>query len=343
MALLTDLIDPQELVDFVRLMEFPDLAVLDDVLPNRRVEDIEYELPVDTRIDVNVSVYRGFDTEANIAKRQGTRRIRGRIPPISEKIVLGEETRLRLEAARSGNNDRIIEAIFDDAANTARAVTARVVLAKGQLLETGKVTLSENGVETEADFGVPGGHFVTAGASWATSTTSIVADLQTWQTTYREANNGLNPGGIIVSSKVLGYMLLNDEFRSLMASLAGAPALITRNSVDQILQAYSLPPIVKVLDTQVMVDDVAQRLIAEDRVVFVPPATAPLGATPWGITAEALELRSGGFIEAENLAGMVATVAKTEFDPVQTWTKSAALAIPMIGNPTRLFVADVVP
>lgn len=343
MALLNDLIDPTELTTFVRELQFPDLAVLDGVLPNTETDNIEYEVMRDTRSDVDAAEYRSFDAEAGIGKRPGVQRLRGKIPPISRKIRLGEEERLRIEASRTNNNTRLIDAIFDDAANMARSVVARRTLAKGQALTTGKVTLNENGVVAEADYGVPGAHIVTAGASWATASTPIVGHLTTWQATYRANNRGLNPGGMILSTAVLGYMLLNDQFRSLLASLSGAPALITRQGVDQVLAAFGLPPILAVIDTQVMVNGVATYLIPQDKVIFVPPAGFPLGETPHGITAEALELREGGQIEIDNLAGLIATVAKTEFDPVATWTKAAALTVPVIANPTRLFVADVVP
>lgn len=342
MALLNDLIDPTELTTFVRELEFPDLGILDEFLPNTTTDNIEYEVMRDTRADVDAAEYRSFDAEAGIGKRPGLSKLRGKIPPISRKVRLGEEERLRNEAFNSGTNQRLIDAIFDDAANMARSVVARRTLAKGQALSTGKVTIAENGVVAEAAYGVPAGHIVTAGASWATTTTPIISHLTTWMATYRASNRGLNPGGMILSTQVLGYMLLNDQFRSLLASLSGAPSLITRQGVDQVLQAYGLPPIRAVVDTQVMVNGVATYVLPQDEVILVPPPGFPLGETPHGITAEALELREGGQISG-NLSGLIATVAKTEFDPVATWTKAAALTIPVIANPTRLFIAHTTP
>lgn len=340
MPLLNDLIDPQELVGFVRELVFPDLAILDDLLPDRQVDNIEYEVMKDTRADVDAAEYRSFDAEAGIGDRPGAQRLRGRIAPISRKIRLGEEDRLRNESQQTGDTRRLVDAIFDDAANMTRSVRARVTLAKGQVLYTGKVTLNENGVVTAADYGLPAGHIVAPGTLWSNTAATIVADLQTWRTTYMTTNKGLQPGEMLISTPILGYMLRNTEMRTLLATIGGTPALITQNGVAQVLQAFGLPPF-RVMDTQVMVNGAATFLVPQDRVVFLPPRTAPLGATPFGVTAEALDLRDGGQISREQMAGMVATVAKTEFDPVATWTKAAALALPVLANAERLLVADV--
>lgn len=343
MPSINDLIPPASLVGFSRELEFPDLSVLDFVLPPTTVENVEYEVLTASGDDVDAAEYRGYDTEAGIGDREGVQRLRGKIPPISRKIRLSEEDTIRLRAEESGNNEPLIEAVFNDARRMNRAVRARVTLAQGQALTTGKVTLSENGVEGEADYGVPGGHIVTAGASWATTSTSIVGDLRTWSNTYATTNNGLRPGGMVITDTILGYMQLNDEFRSLLASLSGAPALITRQSVDQVLQAFGLPPITAVIETQIQVAGSATRVIPADTMFMHPPAGFPLGQTPYGITAEALKLRSGGQIEVEQLSGPIAVVAEIDFDPVATWTKAAAVAIPVLANPKRLFIADTTP
>lgn len=343
MPSINDLIPPASLVGFSRELEFPDLSVLDFVLPPTTVENVEYEVLTASGDDVDAAEYRGFDTEAGIGDREGVQRLRGKIPPISRKIRLSEEDTIRLRAQQTGNNEPLIEAVFNDARRMNRAVRARVTLAQGQVLTTGKVTLSENGVEGEADYGVPGGHIVTAGASWAVAGTSIIGDLRAWAKTYATTNGGLRPGGMVITDTILGYMQLNTEFRSVLASLSGTPQLITRTGVDQVLSAYNLPTISAVIDTQIQVKGSgATRVIPEDHLFFHPPAGFPLGQTPYGITAEALALQSGGSIEVEQLAGPIAVVKEVEFDPVATWTKAAAVAIPVLANPKRLFIADVV-
>lgn len=343
MTSINELITPAELVGFARELEFPDLSILDYVLPPSRVENVEYEVLTASGDDVDAAEYRAFDTEAGIGSREGVKRLTGKIPPISRKMRLGEEEQIRLRAEESGNNERLIAEVFNDARRMTRSVRARVTLAQGEVLTSGKVVLSENGVEGTADYAVPTAHLATAGASWATVTTSIVSDLRTWAKTYADTNNGLRPGGMAITDDILGYMQLNDEFRSLLASLSGAPALITRQGVDQVLQAFGLPPITAVVETQIQVNGTATRVIPADHLFFHPPAGFPLGQTPYGITAEALALRSGGQIEVDDLSGPIASVKEIEFDPVSTWTKAAAVAIPVLANPKRLFVADTVP
>lgn len=335
-----DLIDPEELVGFVREREYPELTTLDDILPYREVASTELSVMRDGRVDVNAAKYRAFDAEAPIGTRPAVERIKAKIPPLSQKIPLGEEETLMLEANERGNTEPLIEAVYNDADAMNRSVFVRLAVAKGQALYTGKVTINENRVVAEADYGVPAGHFVAPATLWSNPAATILADLRTWMATYRTSNLGLRPGAFIISETILGYMLLNTEIRQLVGTTLGTPSMVTEETLGQILRARGLPPF-RLEDTQVMVDGAAQYLIPQDRVVFVPPPNFPLGVTVFGITAEAVKLRTAGQITVESLQGPVATVSQTGFDPVVTWTKATALAVPIIVEPKRLLVADV--
>jgi hypothetical protein len=94
------------------------------------------------------------------------------LPPLSDTLQMGELERLRLQFARTGgtNQNAFVNAIYNDAENLTRYVQNRMELARGDVLMDGKFTLTgEGGLTLEADFGVPGGNFVTAGTLWSTS------------------------------------------------------------------------------------------------------------------------------------------------------------------------------
>lgn len=339
MALIYDIVDQQELLGFVRNLQF-DQFTLDQFLPNRDIDDIEYVFRRGTGQDEDAAGFRAFDAESPIGSRAGRARVRGELPPISKKISVGEEERLRLRQLQTGNSDPIVAQIYDDAANMTRAVQARLELARGQLLSTGTVTISENGLEITVDFGLPAGHNVNAATVWSTHTANdIIEELISWVETYSDSTGGLRPAAILTSRQVLSNMLRNDAVRNLAATVNGAPALVSRQTLNQVLAAYDLPPIIT-YETQVRVDGVATRVIPQDRLIFVPPSQEPLGNTFYGVTAEALELQSEGQIVASQAPGIVAVVEKT-FDPVRTWTKAAGIGLPVLANPELLFIADV--
>ena len=111
MAHAFDIIDPVELTAFVRELD-PDAYgfTLNRWLPDVTHEDVEYAFTRMTERREDVAPYRAFDVEAAIGSRPGYTRVRGEIPPLSKKLPLGEEQRLRLDSFRGSaawrNTDR---------------------------------------------------------------------------------------------------------------------------------------------------------------------------------------------------------------------------------------------
>jgi hypothetical protein len=343
MALIYDLADPQELQGFVRAAfgeEERNSFVLSQFLPNLNIDDIEYRIARGTLRDQDAAFVRSWDTESPIGNRQGVERILGELPPISKKIRLGEEERLRRRALERGSNTQLVDAIFDDAANMARAVAARIEMFRGEALHAGSLTINENGVNQTVPFGRAAGHTnVAPGILWSsTATATPIQDEQAWVTTYND-ENGINPGVAITSTRVVNYLLLNAQYRSMAAQNGITPAFLSLNGLNQIRSTYDLPPIVK-YDVKVRVNGTATRVIPDDKFIYVPPAGEPLGRTFFGTTAEALELVGANQINVDQSPGLVSVVEKT-FDPVATWTKAAAVALPVLVNPNLSFSADV--
>lgn len=333
-----DIVDPQELQGYVRSLQFPQFEVFDRFLPDVEIDDLEYRFNKGALSDQDVAQFRTFDTEAGIATRPGVARVSGELPPISRKIRLGEEDRLRLRSLLSGG-DRTgqVRQIFADAKNMVRAVTGRIAQAKGQALYDGKVVINENGMQATVDFEIPGTHRVAAGTAWSNPAADIISDLAAWRKTYLDTN-GVPPAVALTSTAVLGNMLKNTIIRAMGGAAVGQPFL-RRTYLDQIILDFGLPPLL-IDDTVIKVNGVATRVIPQDRLVFLPSGDEPLGSTMWGITAEALELADEGQIELRQAPGKVAVVEKT-FDPVSLWTKGAGISIPVVANADLLLTADV--
>jgi len=347
MALIYDLADPQELLGFTRGVQQEleqNQFVLNQFLPNDNIDDIEYRFISGQLQDQDAAVVRAWDTESPIGNRQGIARKMGELPPISKKMRVGEEERLRLrQLERGGDAREIVDAIYNDAANLARSVTARVEMMRGEALETGQIDIDENGVEQVIDFGRDATMEPAALAGtnkWDDYDDSDpIGNLTTWVEAYTDLN-GTAPGLILTSRKIVNHLLRNDQLRTYLSSLAGSPALITNEQLRSVLAAFDLPPIVT-YDVSVRVDGTQTRVISDDKVIFLPPAGEPLGRTFFGTTAEAIELAGAQQIASDQAPGMVSVVEKT-FDPVATWTKVAAIALPVLVNPNLTLVADVI-
>ncbi|MEU7972165.1 major capsid protein [Micromonospora sp. NPDC049089] len=342
MLLNQDYVTPAELTGYVRaaIADYDrNVFSLARWLPRSEVDDLQYRFTRGGEGLIDAATFRAYDAESPIGSRPGVTRITGELPPISRKIRLGEYDRLR----QRRDNGAIRNAILSDAARMARAVAARLELARGEALYRGQLSISENGVVATVDFGRAGGHTVAPGVLWSTvASATPLADLLSWRETYITAN-GVAPGAILMSTTVLGYLLRNAEIRALAATTAGTPTIVSQTTVNAVFAAYGLPPI-ELYDAQVRVNGAATRVIPVDRVVLLPapgnpdaPESSELGATLHGTTAESLEPEFG---LSGDEPGIVAGAYSTK-DPVAVWTKAATIGLPVLANPDLTFAADV--
>lgn len=337
-------VTPDAQTVFTRNVPSPQGFTLDQILPNVYEDRNTIDLATVTRTN-RTARFRAFDGRLHVSERDTGVTKQVKLPPLSTSLSTGELERLQLEFARSGGGSlgTIVNAVYNDTTNLTREVQARMEQARGDVLTDGKFTLAgEGGLFLEADYGVPGNHLVAPGTLWTTTATAtIVANETAWSNTYL-ATNGFRPGGQIVSTRVLNLMLQNAEIRSLAASLAGTPALVTRAAVDNVLAAFGLPPIVMVYDTLVDVDGVSTNVIPDDRVIFVPPNVRDLGRTVWGVTATALELVNSSVVDfsIEEAPGIVAVIEKIG-PPYREFVFVDAVGMPVLDQPSLLMVADV--
>jgi hypothetical protein len=342
--IIADLIQPAVLTGFVREMPGPATYNLNQVLPDRQIGDIEAAIDVVLRTNRAAS-FRAYDAETPIGKRDQFQRSRVQLPPLGVKTVMGEQERLLLQQLQSGgfNDAPMVEMIYDEAATNTRAVLARMEVARGDVLVDGKVTIAENGLNLQADFGVDPSHFPTAATLWSdTAHASPMQDLHDWVNTYID-DVGEAPGYLRVSRQVLTYMLESAEIRQLLATIVGAPALVSLAQLQQVLDQYDLPQIVQ-YNTRIDVDGTTVRPIPTDVAILTPETPSDLGYTAWGVTAEALELAASTdpqlHLNIEDAPGLISLQIR-EGDPMRTWTKVAAVGLPIITDPRRLFTATV--
>lgn len=344
---MTDLIDPAVLTQYIRAYDNEVLRnqmALGAWLPSVENQALEFAINQQSFQDVDVAEYRPFDVQPKLTGRQGFARIRGSLPPVSRQIALTEEDTLRLNALMqggAGGRETLINQIYADAERMVRSVQMRLELARGQVLTTGKFTLNENNLSLEADFGIPSTHLITVSTAWSNPAADILGDLLTWAQLYVD-DNGEEPGVILTTRTVMGYMITNTAMRQAAAFNGTTPTRINMETVAAIFAANGLPP-VTLYDTNARVNGTVTRIIPADYLLMLPtPGGTPIGETQYGVTAEALKLASKGLIAARDAAGVLAVNLEND-NPVQTFTLATGLAMPLLGNPNAVIRADVIP
>lgn len=340
MLITSDYIEPAELTGYARAAVDANPTPLARYLPFRVVDDLFYKFSRGGSGLVEAASYRAFDAPSPFGSRPGLSEVTGQLPPISQQIRLSEYDQLRL---RANADDQILRAIYDDAERLVRAIVNRFERARGQALTTGKVTLAENGLVAEVDFGRRATHTVNAGTVWTTTASAdILGDLIAWVDTYR-ATNGVAPGRMIVSNRVARLVQRNAGVIAAITGSAAGRNRVTSAEVSDLLVSEGLPAI-EINDQTIQVNGAATRVIPEDRVIFVPEPVDPaspegteLGATLLGTTAEAGLPEYG--LEGDQ-PGIVAGTYRSQ-NPVGIFTNAVAIGLPVLANPDLTFSADV--
>ena len=342
--LLSDLYDPADLTGYSRaaLDNLPaNRRVFGQWLPNRFIDDLDYRFVKGGAGLQDAAKFRSFDTEAPIGARPSVTRVRGELPPISRKLRLSEYDRLK---QRKNADQAIEEAIESDAVLMVTAIANRFELARAEALATGKVSLEENDVIAEVDFGRQGNHTTAPGTLWSNTTNAtVLTDLRTWYDRY-VATNGEAPGALATSTAVKRLMQRNKEVIDAVHGSTAGKTMVTDVELNQILGEFNLPGVVTV-DGQTAVNGAATRYLNEDVLLLLPAAVeesnfdgTDLGATLWGTTAEAADGEFG--IEDSELPGIVAGVYSSN-DPKGYWTLASAIGLPVLANPNLSLAADV--
>lgn len=346
--LLWDLVSPADLTVFSRRVpdDLPDS--LSRFLPNRSIVGVKSRTARFTRTNVT-AMYRAYNAETPIGKRPDVVRVSEFVlPPVGQKLLITEWEYLYLQYATSGGGAAaaLIQQIYDDVEQNTRAIRNRIELARGQLLCTGKFSLvDENNLTIEADYGLAttgtaGTHTPTSAVSWSDTTNATpLTDEQTWTQTIK-TDSGAAPVAALMADATVTLLARNAEYRAAFwGGLAGSQPNLSRAQVNQIRSDYGLAPI-QTYDHRLSVDGVDTRVTDVNKVVLV---TANAGETQFGITADSLQLVGSKAVDfTTNQAPGIFSALYKNTDPVEGWTKSTAVAMPILGDPNGLVAATAI-
>lgn len=339
-----DYISPAELTWYAREVPSPANLILEQFLPNVQINHIEAELGEVLRTN-RAARFRSWDTPVSIGKRDTFETRRVKIPPLGQKLPVGEYEMLQLSLLRTGGNDRaaMIEEIYRDTDNNVRSIYNRVEIARGDVLTDGKFSLvNEDGLTLEADFGLPNDNNVLAGTLWSDAANSApLQNMRSWMLTYAQIN-GIRPGYAVMGEEVISALAASEEVRQAV-SYGGniLKPFATDAEIAGVFATNRFPTIIP-YDTVIDWDGSNKRVLPANKVIFLPPNPADLGITAWGITAHAMALASSNnpALTFQQAPGIVAVTTR-EGDPPRVWSAANATVMPLIRDIRKLMVAQV--
>jgi Phage major capsid protein E len=344
-----DLLDDVAVADlttFARAIPSPaDFLLTQSILPTATLPAVKWRVRDSGRY-VNAAKYRAFDASVPFATREAWQTSReGALPALGQKLLVGEQEQILLEAAHGADQDRLIELLYDDVERHVEAIRSRLELAAGDVLADGRFTLAqENGLTLEVDWQVPAANMPVAARPWSDPESDPISDELHW-IEHLDDIGAPEPELVLTSRKAFSFLAANNAYRaayygSVSPSMTPT-ATLTPQQINVVRGNYGLPP-VTFYKAQVRVDGHSRKVLPENLWCLIPPDREKWAQTQLGVTAEALVLSRGSNPEIvkEDAPGIVITRGVQD-DPVQIWTKGAAVGMPVMHTPDAHIVAKV--
>lgn len=290
--------------------------------------------------------YRSFDGAIHVSDRDTGSTARVPLAPLSTSIGVGEYERLQIEFARTKGTytEALVQAIYNDAENMTREVLNRIELAWGDVLTDGKLTINENGLSAEADYGMPANHAVSPATPWVpanVATATPLTDLLAWSDVYT-ATTGSAPAQMLTSLARIRFLQRSKEVIDAVYGATHGRTRVTLAELAALLESESAPRLLPAYDSKLSVDGADVRVIPDDKVILLPENLADLGSMVFGISATALELVNSNKADLsfEDAPGIVGVVTK-DGPPFRQMTYVDAVGQPVLTDAEKLMVADV--
>ena len=263
------------------------------------------------------------------------------------KVKQNQSERLQTLKKQGVNTDSALyDYVVRDGIRLARAVEVRARVAKNEALATGQVTIGENNLNLTIDYGVSAdqkqftidlgtesdvGSQLQAIIDVAREKGVVINGMLTSGANLTKMRNNksiqVNRNGVYASGKMISNAELNAYLNDF-----GIDTVITQDNVYNAnitdIDAYGKPVIN------------SRRYYPKNKITFF--ATTPnrkLGTGLWGDPPEVINPLTT--TNGSTVSPYVYIHQWTENDPAVLWTKASALFIPVIYNPSSLFIATV--
>ena len=296
----------------------------------------EYQIPV-------MAQFHGFDTEANTTFRApiDTHNIeKGLI-----KVKLNQSERMRALLRAGVREDALYDYVINDGIRLADQVITRTKVAKNELMATGKVTIKENNLELTVDYGV------------SAAQTGIIVDFsedadipaQIQSIIDSALAKGTVLTGILTSRAMLTKMRMNRAVQKVIGGIYATGAMVNRSALDAWLEEeFGITTIVTndlTYGAAASIGSDGRPSVATKRYYpankisfFATQQNGRLGTGLWGDPPE-VDLSNMMKGEASSVSPYVYVSQYQENDPAVLWTKASSLFMPVLFNPTSLYIA----
>lgn len=258
------------------------------------------------------------------------------------KVKINQSERMR-ELLNSGvRQNELYNYVLDDGIRLADQVVTRSKVAKNELLATGQVTIHENNLDLTVDYGVD--------AAQKNFTIDLTGDVlaQIQAVIDAAAAKGVTLTGMMTSRKTLSKIRQNSQVsKDINGALGGMVRMAnfedfmsSEFGINQVLTNDLSYGASSTIGTDGRPQITSKRYFPEDTISFFAANVG--GKIGEGIWGDPPEVSVGAHLDVSQSAASpyVYVTQWAEKDPAVLWTKASGLFMPVLYNPSSLWIAE---
>lgn len=286
-----------------------------------------------------------FNTNVLYRDRIGVEKLSASLPFFKEAYSIDEETRQEILSTKEEFLTNIVDNVFDDEVDLLAGADVATERMRMSLLSTGTITIQENGVDKQYDYGFDNAkQFKTEATKWSAEGAKRLASIMAQLKAFKKANPNLKAKYILMNEELF-YMLSEDaDIANHFASLSVPnPYPSTEEILGYVQQKTGVRILVNdkfYLEARDF-NGVEKPFYPSDRYTII--ATDTLGQTIYGTTPEEADLLSGQS-KASSVAitsNGIAITTWNEVDPVSVNTKVSQVVAPSCPNIDKICIVKV--
>lgn len=320
--------------------------LFESMFPYKRIRGLKFSFIKGAQGKNVALVSAGFNTNVLYRDRIGFEELSGSMPFFKEAYSIDEETRQELNSVKDEYTDILLSRIFDDTDNLLTSAEVTAERMRAQLVSTGVISIKENGVDKEYDYGFNSSKQykdLTSTGYWGAKDVKPLESIRTAIDTYYD-NNGTYPNEIILSQKVFNLLRKDSEVLSYFKTLSNPILYPNATQVQNYIETLFDVVLTITKDKYVAPRDTTGTEVPfypEDRITLT--SMHNLGNTLYGTTPEESDLMSGK-TQADSCmvtAKGVTVTTWTTVDPVNTSVKVSEVCLPTCPNIDKLYIVKV--
>ncbi|MBR8699043.1 major capsid protein [Enterococcus casseliflavus] len=337
MPTIMELFTQNEVLSYVRDREYKPLLG-ETLFPERKQPSLKLDqLSGGSRIPIAASIH-DFDTEAEIGSRIANKQ-ELELSLIKRKMQLKETDIIALENPRTpAEQAYLVGQVYNDIDSLVQGVRARVEAMRMEVLAAGQVTVKENGLNFTLDYHVPDEHkeALTGTNVWTNENSDPLADIERWIDAL-----DTKPTRALTSRKIYRALATHPK---IIAAIFGKDSgrVVSQADLDAFMETHGYP-VIRTYDEKYKVQEAngtytTKKYFPENKFAIFNDDL--LGETLYGPTAEETRLTRDPAVDTSLVGNVLASVYDETRDPVGTWTKAVATALPSFAAADEVFQAQ---